>query len=114
MYKMRDLCIPAYFKECSSSGLMRTTSRSVAENYLYELLSNSDSHLIEFSTHFKTALEGQRCVQRKNDHDSRYTKPDFKIGLKLEVEATEFFTRNVFFDIQSEILASMVSCMSIR
>nr|KAJ0226244.1 hypothetical protein LSAT_V11C100041140 [Lactuca sativa] len=33
--------------------------------------------------------------------------------LKLEVEAVEFFTRNVFFDIQSEILASIISFMSI-
>nr|KAJ0228146.1 hypothetical protein LSAT_V11C100043560 [Lactuca sativa] len=76
MYKMRDLWIASYFKECTFSGLMRTTSRFEAENYFYGLLSNSDLHLIEFSTHFDTALEGQRCIQRKNEHDSRYTKPD--------------------------------------
>nr|KAJ0215640.1 hypothetical protein LSAT_V11C300148390 [Lactuca sativa] len=39
--------------------------------------------------------------------------PPCKNPYKL-VEATEFFTRNVFFDIQSEILTSMVRCMSIR
>ncbi|XP_023772223.1 protein FAR1-RELATED SEQUENCE 3-like [Lactuca sativa] len=83
-----------------------------AENYFYGLLSNSDLHLIEFSTHFDNALEGQRCIQRKNDHDSRYTKPDFKTGLKLENEVAEFFTRNVFFDIQLEILASMVKILN--
>ncbi|KAL7591189.1 hypothetical protein Lser_V15G34808 [Lactuca serriola] len=93
---------------------MRTTSKSEAENYFYGLLSNSDLHLIEFSTHFDTTLEGQRCIQRKNDHDSRYTKPNFKTRLKLEVEEVELFTGNAFFDIQSEIVASMVSCMSIR
>nr|KAJ0218987.1 hypothetical protein LSAT_V11C300134320 [Lactuca sativa] len=58
--------------------------------------------------------ERTKCILRKNYHDSRYTIPDFKTGLKPEVEATEFFTRNIFFDIQSEILASMVSCMLIR
>nr|KAJ0214875.1 hypothetical protein LSAT_V11C300148790 [Lactuca sativa]KAJ0218454.1 hypothetical protein LSAT_V11C300148400 [Lactuca sativa] len=57
MYKMRDLWIPTYFKECTFSGLMRTTSRFEAETYFYGLLSNSDLHLIEFSTHFNTALE---------------------------------------------------------
>ncbi|XP_023747709.1 protein FAR1-RELATED SEQUENCE 4-like [Lactuca sativa] len=83
MYKIRDLWVPSYFKECTFSGLMRTTSRSKTENYFYWLLSNLDLHLIEFSFHFDTTLEGKRCIQRKNDHDSRYTKPDFKTGLKL-------------------------------
>ena len=32
----------------------------------------------------------------------------------MEVEAAQIFTRKVFFDIQSEIVASMVSCMSIQ
>lgn len=104
MYKIRDLWIPAYFKECSFSGLMRTMSRSEAENYFYGLLSNSDLHLIEFSSHFETALEGLRCIQRKNDHDSRYTKPDFITGLNIEVEAAELFTRNVFFLIFNQRL----------
>nr|KAJ0227913.1 hypothetical protein LSAT_V11C100041150 [Lactuca sativa] len=82
MHTMRNLWIPAHFKECTFSGLMRATSKSEAENYFYGLLSNSDLR--------------QRCIQRKNDHYSRYTKPDFKIGLKLE------------------ILASMVSFILIR
>lgn len=114
MYDMRDLWIPAYFKECAFSGLMRTTSRSEAENYFYGLISNTDLHLIEFINHFDTALEAQRFVQRKNDHDSRYTNPDFKSKLNIEREAAELFTRNVFFHIQKEIVASMMSCMSIR
>lgn len=114
MYDIRDLWIPAYFRECSFSGLMRTTSRSEAENYFYGMLSNSDLHLLEFITHFDTALEAQRCVQRKKDHESRYTNPDFKTELKIEVEASQIFTRNVFFDIQKEIMASMLTCMSIR
>lgn len=114
MYKIRNLWIPAYFKECSFSGLMRTTSRSEAENYFYGILSNPDLHLVDFITHFDNALEAQRCTQRKNDHDSRYTTPDFKTGLKIEVEAAQLFTRNVFFDLQSEMIASMIRCMSIK
>lgn len=50
---------------------------------------------------------------KENDNDSTYTKPDFKTGLKLEVEAAEIFTTNAFFDIQSEIIALMVTYMSI-
>lgn len=114
MYNMRHLWIPAYFKECTFSGLMRTTSRSEAENYFYGLLSNPDLHLVDFIIHFETALEAQRCIQKKNDHESRYTTPDFKTGLKIEVEAAQLFTRNVFYEIQSEMIASISSCMSIK
>nr|KAJ0209240.1 hypothetical protein LSAT_V11C400185270 [Lactuca sativa] len=56
MYTMRDLCIPAYFKECSFFGLRRATSKFEIDNYLYGLLFNSNFHLIEFSTHFDTTL----------------------------------------------------------
>nr|KAJ0188305.1 hypothetical protein LSAT_V11C900506430 [Lactuca sativa] len=77
-----------------------TISRSEAENYFYGLLFNSNLHLIKFSTHLDTALEAQQCVQRKSDHDSRYTNRILKI--------------NVFCDIQSDILATMVNFMSIR
>ena len=75
MYNMRHMWIPAYFQECSFSGLMRTTSRSEAENYFYGLISNPDLYLTEFISHYNTAIEGQRYIQRKNDHDSRYTTP---------------------------------------
>ena len=114
MYNIRDIWIPAFFKECLFSGLMRTTSRSEAENYFYGQLSNPDLHLVDCVRHFETALEAQRCIQKKNDHDSRHTTPDFKTGLNLEIEAANLFTRNVFYDIQQEIMASMVTCMSIN
>ncbi|CAH1453885.1 unnamed protein product [Lactuca virosa] len=59
-------------------------------------------------------MEAQRCVQRKNNHDSRYTNPDIKTKLLIEEEASETFTRTVFFEIQKEIMASMLTCYSIK
>ncbi|XP_023749656.1 protein FAR1-RELATED SEQUENCE 7-like [Lactuca sativa] len=114
MFAICDKWIPAYFKDCHLSGLMRTTSRCEGENYFYGLMTNTDLHLIEFLGHFETAMEAQRCVQRKNNHDSRYTNPDIKTNLLIEEEASETFTRTVFFEIQKEIMASMLTCYSIK
>ncbi|CAH1432828.1 unnamed protein product [Lactuca virosa] len=76
MFAIPDKWIPAYFQDCHLLGLMRTTSRSEGENYFYGLMTNADLHLIEFVSHFETAMEAQRFVQRKNNHDSRYTNPE--------------------------------------
>ncbi|XP_023730020.1 protein FAR1-RELATED SEQUENCE 1-like [Lactuca sativa] len=114
MFAIRDKWIPAYFKDCHFSGLMRTTSRCEDENYFYGLMTNTYLHLIEFLGHFETAMEAQRCVQRKNNHDSRYINPDIKTNLLIKEEASETFTRNVFFEIQKEIMASMLTCYSIK
>ncbi|KAI3496959.1 hypothetical protein L1887_39337 [Cichorium endivia] len=114
MFAIRDRWIPGYFKDCHLSGLMRTTSRSEGENHFYGLVTNTDLHLIEFFSNFETAMESQRYVQRKNDHDSRYTNPELKTEFLIEKEASQIFTLTVFFEIQTEIIASMLTCYSIK
>ncbi|KAL4567480.1 hypothetical protein LXL04_023065 [Taraxacum kok-saghyz] len=94
------------------STIYKTTSRSEGENYFFGLISNVDLHLIEFLNNFDTAMEAQRCVQRKNDHDSRYTNPDLKCQTRIERDASQLFTMTVFYEIQGEMIASMMKCMS--
>nr|KAJ0226742.1 hypothetical protein LSAT_V11C100041130 [Lactuca sativa] len=113
MYKMRDLWILAYFKECRFSGLMRTTSRSEAENYFYGLLSNLDLHLIEFSNHFYTALKGQIFIQRKKDHDSRYTKSDFKTGVRSKLWFILCFSRKMYFCVLDRKHLGVYGCIRV-
>jgi len=112
MYNLREEWIPAFFGNCPLSGMMQTTSRSEGENYFFGLISNVDLHLIEFLNNFDTAMEAQRCAQRKNDHDSRYTIPDLKCQTQIERDASELFTRTVFYEIHGEMIASMMKCMS--
>ncbi|XP_023748454.1 protein FAR1-RELATED SEQUENCE 5-like [Lactuca sativa] len=100
--------------DCHLSGLMRTTSRSEGENYFYGLMPNADLHLIEFVGHFETEMEAQRFVQLKNNHDSRYMNPEIITKLLIEEEASQTFTRTVFFEVQIEIMASMLTCYSIK
>ncbi|XP_023770121.1 protein FAR1-RELATED SEQUENCE 1-like [Lactuca sativa] len=114
MFSIRDKWIPAYFKDCHLLGLMGKTSRCKGENYFYGLMTNTKFHLIEYHDHFETTKEAQRCLQRKNNHDPRYTNPDTKTKLLIEDEVSEAFTRTVFFEIQKEIIASRLTCYSIK
>ena len=95
------------------SGLMRTSSRSESENNAYGRLTSIDLTLWEFYNHFDSVVGCQQFGQRKNDHDSRYTVPDFHTELQIEKEASELYTRSIFFDVQTEIYASVISCMSV-
>ena len=60
IYSLRCDWIPAYYRHESMSGLMRTTSRSESENHFFGQLSNTKLSLLEFTTHFETAMESQR------------------------------------------------------
>ncbi|XP_022007308.1 protein FAR-RED IMPAIRED RESPONSE 1-like [Helianthus annuus] len=52
--------IPAYYRMEHMSGLMRTTSRSESENHFFGQVCNSKATLVEFVTHYETAIEAQR------------------------------------------------------
>nr|GEX74146.1 hypothetical protein [Tanacetum cinerariifolium] len=62
--------------------------------------------LIEFLSHYDTAVNYQRYIKRKNDHDSRYKTLAFKTDLPMEKEACKLYTRTLFFDVQDEMFAS--------
>ena len=113
MYNLRHNWIPAYYRDELMSGLMRTSSRSESENNAYGRLTSIDLTLWEFYNHFDSVVGCQRFAQRKNDHDSRYTIPDFHTELQIEKEAYELYTRAIFFDVQTEIYASVIACMSV-
>ncbi|PWA73549.1 FAR1 DNA binding domain, Zinc finger, SWIM-type, MULE transposase domain, FHY3/FAR1 family [Artemisia annua] len=93
MYNLRHKWIPAYYRNELMSGLMRTSFRSESENNAYGRLTSIDLTLWEFYNHFDSVVGCQKFAQRKNDHDSRYTIPDFHTELLIEKEASELYTR---------------------
>ncbi|PWA87431.1 FAR1 DNA binding domain, Zinc finger, SWIM-type, MULE transposase domain, FHY3/FAR1 family [Artemisia annua] len=113
MYNLRHKWIPAYYRNELMSGLMRISSRSESENNAYCRLTSNDLTLWEFYNHFDSVVGCQKFAQRKNDHDSRYTIPYFHTELQIEKEASELYTRSIFFDVQTEIYAYVISCMSV-
>ncbi|PWA96204.1 FAR1 DNA binding domain, Zinc finger, SWIM-type, MULE transposase domain, FHY3/FAR1 family [Artemisia annua] len=76
-------------------------------------LFNPHLSLIEFLSHFDTAMDSQRYKYGKNTHDSKYTTPDFKTHLQVEKEAAELYTHTVFYDVQDEICESLFHCCSL-
>ena len=113
MFELRESWIPAYLRDEPMAGLMRTTSRSESENHFFGKWTSPHLTLVEFLSHYDTAIEYQRYIERKNDHDSRYRKPVLKTDLQLEKEASVFYTHTVFYDVQHEITYSYSHCMSV-
>ncbi|PWA55205.1 FAR1 DNA binding domain, Zinc finger, SWIM-type, MULE transposase domain, FHY3/FAR1 family [Artemisia annua] len=70
--------------------------------------------LVEFLSHHDTAIEYQRYIECKNDHDSRYRSPEFKTDLPMEQDASNLYTRTIFFDVQDEMLASYKFCIALN
>ncbi|XP_021979769.2 protein FAR1-RELATED SEQUENCE 5-like [Helianthus annuus] len=60
IFALRESWIPAYYRMEPMSGLMRTTSRSESENHSFGQVYNSKATLVEFMTHYETAIEAQR------------------------------------------------------
>ncbi|KAI3813106.1 hypothetical protein L1987_17822 [Smallanthus sonchifolius] len=112
IYNIRQNWIPVFYLEENLSGLMRTTSRSESENHFFNQFCNPKSTLVEFFSHFETAIEAQRYEHRKNDHESRYTEPDMWSKFVLEKQAAQIYTRTIFLDQQLEIDDAINSCAS--
>ncbi|KAD5508966.1 hypothetical protein E3N88_16669 [Mikania micrantha] len=105
IFELRDSWIPAYYRFEDMSGLMRTTSRSESENHFFGQVFNPKATLVEFLTNYETAIEAQRHSNMKNDHDTRYTNPSLKTEFVLEEQAMMIYTKIIFLDVQSEIVA---------
>ncbi|PWA51481.1 FAR1 DNA binding domain, Zinc finger, SWIM-type, MULE transposase domain, FHY3/FAR1 family [Artemisia annua] len=71
--------------------------------------------VMSFDATFRTdnVVGCQRFAQHKNDHDSLYIIQDMHTELQIEKEASKLYTRSIFFDVQTEIYAFVISCMSV-
>nr|XP_043612441.1 uncharacterized protein LOC122584304 [Erigeron canadensis] len=90
---------------------MRTSSRSESESHMFQQMMNSSSTLIEFYTHFDTAMQSQRWVQSENDQKSMYTTLDLATEYALERHAHTLFTHDVILDIQKEMCEAFKHCL---
>ncbi|XP_021990852.1 protein FAR1-RELATED SEQUENCE 5-like [Helianthus annuus] len=112
MYDLRFDWIPSYYNGENLAGLMRTTSRCESENYFFGQFCNPRCTLVEFFTHFETAMDPPRHEHRRNDHDTRYTQSKMWSDFVLEKQASEIYTKTIFQDIQIKIDAAITKCMS--
>nr|XP_017246872.1 PREDICTED: protein FAR1-RELATED SEQUENCE 9-like [Daucus carota subsp. sativus] len=106
MYDMRESWIPAYFRDKPMYGLIRTTSRSESENFFFSNFHQSGSSLCQFYIRFESAMDKQRSETKRLNHECRSGKPALVSKLYLEDDASELYTRSVFYKVQEEILAA--------
>ncbi|XP_021749463.1 protein FAR1-RELATED SEQUENCE 5-like [Chenopodium quinoa] len=110
MYNIRDMWIPAYFRDLFLGGIMRTTSRSESENNFFTMFTNPHLTLIEFYMRFECALNAQRHTQNKMDNDSKNKRPECKTPIPLEKDASELFTTTIFYEFQYELEIGCFNC----
>ncbi|XP_019166946.1 PREDICTED: protein FAR1-RELATED SEQUENCE 5-like [Ipomoea nil] len=110
MYAERDSWIPVFFSDLPMSGLLRTTSRSEAENGVYGKFTRPHSSLVEFYMQFESVLGTQRYRQDKLNAQCEGYLPEFKTPLALERHIAQLFTITIFYELQKEIEATCFYC----
>ncbi|CAI9277696.1 unnamed protein product [Lactuca saligna] len=108
-----DFEIPAFFKHVPLSGLMRTTSSSESENSTFHQNTHCGSMLVHFMISFEAAMEKQRFTQSSFDFKTNDKHPIMRTPFEIERNASMFYTRTVFRQVQNEMYLSMVSCTQI-
>ncbi|XP_019189844.1 PREDICTED: protein FAR1-RELATED SEQUENCE 4-like [Ipomoea nil] len=83
MFAERESWIPAFFSDLPMSGLLRTTSRSEAENGVYGRFAHPHSSLVVFYMQFESVLGTQRYQQDKLNAECEGYLPKFKTPLAL-------------------------------
>ncbi|XP_019166876.1 PREDICTED: protein FAR1-RELATED SEQUENCE 5-like [Ipomoea nil] len=110
LYAERNHWIPAFFLDLPMSGLVRTTSRSEAQNSVYGKFTCLHSSLVEFYMQTESVLDTQRHNQAKLDAQCEGSLPEFKTPLALERHAADLFRLTIFYALQKEIEAACFYC----
>ncbi|KAD2394131.1 hypothetical protein E3N88_41108 [Mikania micrantha] len=110
MFVIRDLWVPAYFRDTLMSCLMKTTSRCESSNALFKVNSTAANTLVQFMMCFDTAIDNQCYNQRILEFQTSNSRRDLRCGLDIEAHAYEIYTHYVFKDVQKEIFKGMMNC----
>ncbi|XP_052626901.1 protein FAR1-RELATED SEQUENCE 5-like [Lactuca sativa] len=103
MYGLRRRWVPAFFKDIPMSGLMRTTSLSEGQNWLFQNNTLTGFYLLMFMMTFEGVMERQRRNEVVNDFNIATTLPRFITYSPIEPHASKVYTRKNFYQVQKEI-----------
>ncbi|CAK8532881.1 unnamed protein product [Lathyrus sativus] len=108
MFDIRDMWIPAYFKDIFLTGILRTTSRSESKNSFYGNFLNPNVSLVEFWMRFDSAIEAQRHKELLADNNSIHSTPKLIMDRGIEIHARDVYTRENFYIFQNELWLACV------
>ncbi|XP_074271233.1 protein FAR1-RELATED SEQUENCE 5-like [Silene latifolia] len=109
-YNIRNMWVPAYFRDLFLGGLMKTASRSESENHFFSNFTNPNLTLVEFWMRFESAMDAQRWTHSKLVAQSKNSFPQLSTPLVLEKHASEIYTPTIFGEFQKEVEAACYSC----
>ncbi|KAK9056516.1 hypothetical protein SSX86_023878 [Deinandra increscens subsp. villosa] len=110
MYGMRNMWIPAYFREIPMCCLMKTTSRCESSNAAFKVNSSHGNTLVQFLMCFDSAMDQQRYNQCILEFRTKNQRPDIVTREDIERHASEVYTLSVFAKVQKEIIRGKNQC----
>jgi len=110
MFVIRDMWIPAYFRDLFLGDVLRTTSRSESENHFFSNFTNSHLSLVEFWMRFESAIELQRHGQLQLNNETSSSMPELKTTKEIEKHAAKIYTFANFYKFQDEFWAACMDC----
>ena len=110
MYDIREMWVPAYFRDLYMGGLLRTTSRSESENNFFNYFVNKFLTLVELQMRFQSAMDIQRYMMQTLDSKCKLYSAPLKTRIPLEKHASSVYTDVVFKDFQEQILSARDEC----
>ncbi|XP_057529083.1 protein FAR-RED ELONGATED HYPOCOTYL 3-like [Amaranthus tricolor] len=110
MYDIREMWVPAYFRDLYMGGLFRTTSRSESENNFFNYFVNKFLTLVELQMRFQSAMDVQRYMMQTLDSKCKLYSAPLKTRIPLEKHASSVYTDVVFKDFQEQILSARDEC----
>ena len=102
LYDIRDMWVPAYFRDLFLGAVLRTTSRSESENNFFSHFTNPHLSLVEFWMRYESAIELQRYGQLQADNETSTSMPVLQTSKHLERHAAETYTYANFYKFQDE------------
>lgn len=107
MFEDRHYWVPAFFRDCPMSGLVRTTYISESENNRY---TRSRSNLLEFLMNYDHAIAAQRNSNAHMNYLDTSNLPKLDTKLALEKHAASVYSSKIFGAVKDEILAACYEC----
>ncbi|KAK1414617.1 hypothetical protein QVD17_30366 [Tagetes erecta] len=110
VYSIRELWVPAYFRDIHMCCLMKTTSRCEILNASFKVNSTWANTLLQFLFCFDATMDAQRYHQRMPEFNTFSTFSDLITGSQIEKHASTIYSRSIFNDVRKEISKGMFCC----
>ncbi|KAK9074589.1 hypothetical protein SSX86_007187 [Deinandra increscens subsp. villosa] len=110
MYAIREMWIPAYFREIPMCCLMKTTSRCESSSAAFKVNSSHANTLVQFLMCYDSSMDQQRYNQRILEFRDANQCPVILTGEDIEKHASQIYTLTMFAEVQKEIIRGKNQC----